>query len=463
MLQNHSASFPHRKIFSPAKLTALVMSAAISLISQIAFADTTLISPSISGGQYLNGVNFTVTATADVVRVDLSADSFFFASLSTANNWNTNYTFTNNGARNIAIKSYNTSGNLISTKNVNLSVVDATFATPQVNANYNNGTPVVINASPRVASIVLKAETYEIGRANIRDMNNQFTINPAMMSTLGNRTFNVEAYNSNGAKIDTRSEAVTVVSNISITSPANGSTFESGVNFTLQVSAPVGTNKVDYYADSFFLGSTTDAASSFKRDLNLVNTGPRVLKALAFNAVGSKLGDTMITITIKAATGTGGGGVGGADVETQVKTIAASSDCAAHNFSGQGLAPKGYLKGMALTYAKSYCEAIRKNNTAVTILESALRSDGKDALTQYGLTSSNAITRLRALYTLGIGEALRESSGNATEGYDVSAATHTATNAEAGLFQTSYDSTNYSGVRCCGYVIAFGSIAATFS
>ena len=450
MFRNHPTFSTKRTASSLSSISSLLAGAAISLVCQIACADITLVSPSINGGQYLNGINFTVTATSDVARVDLSADSFFFASLSSANNWSTNYTFTNNGARSIAIKSYNTSGILISTKNVSLSVVDATFATPQANANYNNGTPVVINASSRVTSVILLADTYEIGRANTRDANSQFSITPAILNTIGNRTFKLDAYSSNGSKIDTRSETVAVVSNLSITSPANGATFESGVNFTLEVNAPVGTSRVDYYADTFFLSSINDAASNFKRDLNLSNTGSRVLKAQAFNAAGTKLAESLVTITIQAATGTGGGGIGGAAVETQVKNIATTSGCAAYYFSNIGLAPKGYLKGMALTYAKSYCEAVRNNNTVVTLLESALRSDGKDALTQYGLTSSNAITRLRALYTLGIGEALRESSGNATEGYDVSAATHTAVGAEAGLFQTSYDSTSYSGVTADG-------------
>jgi hypothetical protein len=58
-----------------------------------------------------------------------------------------------------------------------------------------------------------------------------------------------------------------------------------------------------------------------------------------------------------------------------------------------------------------------------------------------GIDASNEIERLRAVYTLAIGEGMRESSGNTTEGFDASAdSPRTADNSEAGLFQSSFDS-----------------------
>ena len=47
---------------------------------------------------------------------------------------------------------------------------------------------------------------------------------------------------------------------------------------------------------------------------------------------------------------------------------------------------------------------------------------------------------MRSLYTLGIGLGMRESSGKYCEGRDMSASNTSASTAEAGIFQTSYDS-----------------------
>lgn len=56
-------------------------------------------------------------------------------------------------------------------------------------------------------------------------------------------------------------------------------------------------------------------------------------------------------------------------------------------------------------------------------------------------TSVAGDTALRALYTLGMGLGMRESSGAYCEGWDKAAGVNrTSAEAEAGLFQTSYDS-----------------------
>jgi hypothetical protein len=72
----------------------------------------------------------------------------------------------------------------------------------------------------------------------------------------------------------------------------------------------------------------------------------------------------------------------------------------------------------------------------------------EDALVRYradlrtaGINANSEIERLRAIYTLAIGEGMRESSGNTTEGFDAHASKPpTALTAEAGLFQSSFDS-----------------------
>lgn len=133
----------------------------------------------------------------------------------------------------------------------------------------------------------------------------------------------------------------------------------------------------------------------------------------------------------------------------QIKQIAANSSCSTYSWRDRGRAPAGYIKGMALTYARSLCR--EKEKTALGLLLSA-RSVGnttKDALAYYASTFANipigintqGPEALRALYTLGTGLGMRESSGKYCEGWDRSASsTRPSSAGEAGLFQTSYDS-----------------------
>jgi hypothetical protein len=136
--------------------------------------------------------------------------------------------------------------------------------------------------------------------------------------------------------------------------------------------------------------------------------------------------------------------------DSRIAGIAAASPCARHAWPGRGRAPVGYIKGVALVYAKSFCES-RAGSPAVAVMRRPLTRDGQDALVRYqsdlaahSVDMNSEAERLRALYTLAIGLGMRESSGNTTEGRDVTAKHPTADSAEAGLFQTSFDSFNAS-------------------
>lgn len=136
--------------------------------------------------------------------------------------------------------------------------------------------------------------------------------------------------------------------------------------------------------------------------------------------------------------------------DARISQIAAASGCARHRWPERGRAPVGYIKGMALMYAKSFCES-RAGGPAVDVMRRPLLRNGEDALVRYqgdlaahGVDTGSEAERLRAIYTLAIGLGMRESSGNTTEGRDVTARNPTAASAEAGLFQTSFDSFNRS-------------------
>lgn len=104
------------------------------------------------------------------------------------------------------------------------------------------------------------------------------------------------------------------------------------------------------------------------------------------------------------------------------------SSCAKYQWKDRGLAPVAFINGMALAYAREVCFPNK-------VVSSALGDPKKDALAWYGLPAS-ALN----VYALMIGSGMRESSGKYCEGRDMSATNTSATSAEAGMFQTSYDS-----------------------
>lgn len=130
----------------------------------------------------------------------------------------------------------------------------------------------------------------------------------------------------------------------------------------------------------------------------------------------------------------------------QIKNIAGNSICASYSWLSRGKAPAGYIKGMALTYARSYCRiknSLDGSNSLAGLLSRAPGSASTDALAHYSSRFNNLTDQevaLNSLYTLGIGLGMRESSGKFCEGRDMSASNTSANTAEAGIFQTSYDS-----------------------
>jgi hypothetical protein len=139
-------------------------------------------------------------------------------------------------------------------------------------------------------------------------------------------------------------------------------------------------------------------------------------------------------------------------VLSDISKIATTSSCAAYSWKNRGRAPSGYMAGMAVTFAKSLCRE-RASETPAKLLASKNSGNlDKDVLAWYesAFDASNleidisGPDTLRSLYTLGVGLGMRESSGKYCEGYDVSGGADVSSEAEAGLFQTSYNSVNSS-------------------
>jgi hypothetical protein len=134
-------------------------------------------------------------------------------------------------------------------------------------------------------------------------------------------------------------------------------------------------------------------------------------------------------------------------LQDRVIQIAAASDIARFNWPDRGVAPAGYIKGMAVVYAQIYAK-LKAGDRAATEMAKANSGDADhDVLAWYASEFSAAGMRnntdgpdtLRHLFVLMIGLGMRESSGRYWVGRDKSASNLTADTAEAGLFQTSFD------------------------
>jgi hypothetical protein len=139
-------------------------------------------------------------------------------------------------------------------------------------------------------------------------------------------------------------------------------------------------------------------------------------------------------------------------VQKRLVALSASSECLSRNWSGRGRAPAGYIKGMTLAFAKSLCRLRKGRAPSSLTTQRAAGDTERDALSWYqtqldeaGLDTDRAgADALVTLYTLGIGHGMRESTGKHCQGVDPAATDPTAVTAEAGLFQTSYNSSSAS-------------------
>lgn len=127
--------------------------------------------------------------------------------------------------------------------------------------------------------------------------------------------------------------------------------------------------------------------------------------------------------------------------------MAAHSPLASVKWADRGRAPLGYLKGMALAFARVYCKFKASDPCAIEMAKAETGHPESDALSHYSdqfqalgmCNDSSGIDTLRHLFVLLIGLGMRESSGHWCEGRDRSASNTTAETAEAGLFQTSWN------------------------
>ena len=136
-----------------------------------------------------------------------------------------------------------------------------------------------------------------------------------------------------------------------------------------------------------------------------------------------------------------------AEAISRIARVASTSAIASYSWADRGKAPAGYLKGMAVSYAKVYYDLGAGNANALEMAKAVTQDPAKDALKHYDDifqqmkmdNTKDGVQTLRHLFVLMLGLGMRESSGKHCEGRDRSAHNTTAETAEAGLFQTSFN------------------------
>lgn len=232
------------------------------------------------------------------------------------------------------------------------------------------------------------------------------------------------------------------MTSLQIINPTNHARFErlKPVTFTGKVDTEIVT--VELQADNQHpLGSDdVDANGMWSITYSgFTQTGDRKITAIGYDQVHQNKGETSIRIDVVVPT----------DGLEKILQIADNSAIARYRWLNRGVAPKGYIKGMAVVYAIVYCKLKAGNPFAKEMAKANTGNLDKDALAHYaqkfrdlGMNNSVAgVDTLRHLFVLLIGLGMRESSGKHCEGWDVTGTPQppTAETAEAGLFQTSYN------------------------
>lgn len=143
----------------------------------------------------------------------------------------------------------------------------------------------------------------------------------------------------------------------------------------------------------------------------------------------------------------GNGMILGPTLTYAIMRAATASPVAQYEWEDRGTAPIGYIKGMALCFARVYQKLKDGDPAAKEMAKARELDDSDDALTHYerrfqrlGWDNSQAgAVTLRHLFVLMLGLGMRESSGSFCEGRDMSSSNGGSDTSEAGLFQMSWN------------------------
>src|SRR5215470_13896036 len=128
------------------------------------------------------------------------------------------------------------------------------------------------------------------------------------------------------------------------------------------------------------------------------------------------------------------------DLDQKILTAVTGLPAFSWQWHGRGSAPAGYLKGLALAFARAYNKLKAGDRSAKLMAQADREDNDTDALSWYSQRFSNVnydntidgVDTLRHLFVLLTGLGMRESSGQYREGRDITADNETSSTAEAG-------------------------------
>lgn len=114
------------------------------------------------------------------------------------------------------------------------------------------------------------------------------------------------------------------------------------------------------------------------------------------------------------------------DTALKIAALADNSDILTYSWNDRGVAPRGYIRGMAVMFGRVYCKLNAGRDAASEMATADSGDDSVDALTWYATeftqlgmdNSSPGVDVLRHLFVLLTGLGMRESSGKHCEGQD---------------------------------------------
>ena len=142
-----------------------------------------------------------------------------------------------------------------------------------------------------------------------------------------------------------------------------------------------------------------------------------------------------------------------AETQQTIASMAATSQIAKYDWKNRGVAPRGYMTGMAIAWSTVVRKWMLGNSAALEMARANTHDAGHDALSwykdifdQHGMVIDvDGIDTLRSLFTLLMELGMRETSGRYCCGRDMSADNVTPETCEAGLFRMSQNAFACSG------------------
>ncbi len=196
---------------------------------------------------------------------------------------------------------------------------------------------------------------------------------------------------------------------LQITSPNNNDDFDRLKPVTFKGTAANGIVKGELLADDQWPLGKNDVDSEGFWSLTFSGfnqAGKRKITAIGFDSSNQEQAKTSIYIDV----------ISGLE---NIIQVAAKSEIARYNWHNRGVAPKGYIKGMALVYGRVYCKLKAGDAVAKEMAKANTDNEAKDALAHYAQefrsagmnNSTDGVDTLRHLFVLLIGLGMRESSG----------------------------------------------------